>query len=79
MWREYAAPMNAQTAAQSLIDLGWTEQQIAEKVFCSQSTVNLVRRGKRKPLRPLGEALMALARKEEAKAIRREKRHAQST
>lgn len=64
--------MNAQEAAQTLKDLGWIEQRIAAKVGCSQSTVNQIRNGKRVPFRPLADALVLLAKKEQRK---RDKAH----
>lgn len=63
--------MTAKAAIDTLKTLAWTEVRIAAKVGCSQPTINQISRGKREPMKPLADALMLLAKKEQRKADRK--------
>jgi hypothetical protein len=67
--------MNAQEAIHALYALDWTDRTIAVKVVSSKSVINRIRLGERSAPYHLANALIALARKEQRKA---EKRNAQS-
>lgn len=65
--------MRPQEAAVILYRLDWSDQQIADAVASSQPVINRIRRGEREASFDVGNALIALAKKEDAKAKRRGK------
>jgi ribosome-binding protein aMBF1 (putative translation factor) len=65
--------MKPQDAAVILYRLDWSDQQMADAVASSQPVINRIRRGERQASFDVGNALIALAKKEEAKARRRGK------
>lgn len=62
--------MSPQEAINALYALDWTDRTIAVKVISSKSVINRIRLGERKAPHHLGNALIALAKKEQRKAQR---------
>lgn len=63
--------MTPTEAAKLLHLLDWSDQAIAIKVVSSQPVINRIRRGERDAPYHLGNAIVALAKKEQRKAERK--------
>lgn len=63
--------MEPKDAAVILNSLNWSDQAIAEACASSQPVINRIRHGQRKATFDVGNALIALAKKEQRKAQRK--------
>lgn len=63
--------MEPQEAAEILNGLSWSDQRIADAISSSQPVINRIRRGERRATFDVGNALIALAKKEARKHQRR--------